>query len=184
MASSGAAAAPLRVWSLAQRLAHWALAACVLGCLWLHEGGPWHLRLGYAALALAAWRVGRGLAGPAGERFGHFVRGPAATSAYARAWWQRREPRHLNHNPLGAWMIVALLACALLVATSGLIYDTDRFWGDATVYAVHQVSGWAFAALAPLHLAGVLLASWRQRENLVAAMFTGRKRAPAADDVS
>ena len=177
-------AAGVRVWSLAQRGAHWLLALCVLGCLWWHEGGAWHLRLGYAALAVAAWRVWRGLAGPGAERFGRFVRGPAVTLAYARAWWHAREPRHLNHNPLGAWMIVLLLGCALLAGASGWLYDTDRFWGDATVYRLHQIGGWAFAVLVPLHLAGVVVASVRQRENLVRAMVSGRKRLPGPSDVA
>lgn len=109
--------------------------------------------------------------------------GPAATAADARAWWRQREPRTLNHNPLGAWMIVALLTAALRAGTSGWLYDTDRFWGDADVYAVHQVADWAFAVLAPLHVAGVLLATRRQRESLIVAMVSGRKRAAAGDDV-
>lgn len=172
------------VWGLAVRLGHWALAASVLACLWLHEGGPWHERLGYAALALAALRSGAGLLAPARHlRFAGFVQGWRHTRAYAAALLQRREPRHLGHNPLGGWMILALLASALLAGGSGALYATDRFWGDPLLYALHQVGGWAFAVLVPLHLGGVLLTSWLQRENLVRAMLTGRKRAPAPADV-
>jgi cytochrome b len=148
----------------------------------VHEGGAWHLRLGYAALVLAVWRVWRGFVGPPDEHFGRFVRTPRATLRYARAWLRRTEPRHLNHNPLGAWMIVALLVAALAAGISGALYDTDRFWGDATVYAWHQWGGWAFALLVPLHLAGVALASIRQHENLVGAMVSGRKRAAGPSD--
>ena len=172
----------VRVWSLAQRITHWALAACVIGCVALYEGGTWHEGLGYAALALALWRVGRGSLGPADERFARFVRTPAATLAYARRWRRGREERHLNHNPLGAWMVLALLASALLAGGSGVLYETDRFWGDPVVYALHQIGGWAFVLLAPLHVAGVVLASRRHGENLVAAMVHGRKRAAAGDD--
>lgn len=181
--SSAAAPPRVRVWSLAQRVIHWALAACVFGCLGSHEGGLWHERLGYAALALAAWRVWRGWVGPTPERFARFVRGPAATLAYLRRWWRHREERHLNHNPLGAWMVLALLASALLAAGSGALYDTDRFWGDPVVYALHQLSGWSFALLVPLHVAGAVVTSRRHGENLVAAMVHGRKRPADPSDM-
>ncbi len=175
--------AALPVWSTGVRVSHWALAGSVLACLWLFEGGPWHERLGYAALLLAAWRTAMGwLARAAHLRFASFVHSPAATWAYARAVLARREPRHLGHNPLGGWMIVALLGAALIAGASGALYATDRFWGDAALYAVHQASGWSFALLIPLHFGGVVLTSILQRENLIGAMFTGRKRAPAAGD--
>ena len=100
-----------------------------------------------------------------------------ATLAYALAMRRGNEPRHLGHNPLGAWMILALLAAAMLAATSGAVYVTDAYWGDAAVYRLHQIAGWSLVWLVPLHLAGVALTSWLQRENLVKAMLTGNKRA-------
>ncbi len=174
----------LPVWGPAIRAGHWLLAAAVLACLWLHEGGRWHEAAGYLALALAGWRVLVGIVGRRPQlRLGGFVRGPSATLSYAVAVVNGREPRYIGHNPLGGWMVVALLGFALLAGASGALYTTDRFWGDAAVYRVHQTAGWAFAVLVPLHLLGVLLTSWLQRENLVAAMLTGRKRPAAPDDV-
>jgi cytochrome b len=35
-----------------------------------------------------------------------------------------------------------------------------------------------------LHVGGVVFASRHQRENLIAAMFDGRKRAPRDDDIA
>jgi cytochrome b len=165
-------------------LAHWALAASVLGCLVLHEGGAWHEALGYSALAVAFWRVVLGVASRRRHlRFAGFVRGPAATGAYGMALLLRRAPRHLGHNPLGGWMIVGLLLAAVSAGVSGALFTTDRFWGDSLVYDIHRVAGWGFAALVPLHVGGVLVTSLMQRENLLRAMFTGRKRAAAPGDV-
>lgn len=167
------------VWPAAVRIAHWALAASIAACLVLHEGGRAHELIGYAALTVAALRVLAGIVVRSPLlRFGGFVTGPRATLAYLRALRAGREPHHLGHNPLGGWMIVALLAAALLAGGSGALYVTDRFWGDDFVYDLHRWAGWAFAVLVPLHVAGVAFTSWRQRENLVAAMFSGRKRAP------
>jgi cytochrome b len=165
-----------RVWSVAVRLGHWALAASVLIGLILHEGGPWHERLGYAALAIATWRVGYGLlTRDRFARFAYFVRGPRATLGYAAALAAKTEPHHTGHNPLGGWMILALLTAVLLAGASGALFTTDRFWGDETVLLLHSIAGWSLALLVPLHLAGVVFTSWRQRENLVKAMVTGRK---------
>lgn len=177
-------AAPVLVWPLALRVFHWALAACVLGCLWLYTGGPWHERLGYGALALVLWRLGFGLwARRAHLRFSHFVPGPVATWRYVQTLRRGQAPRHLGHNPLGGWMIAALLLAALTAGASGALYATDRFWGDATAYTIHLVAGWAFALLVPLHLAGVLLTSLLQRDNLLRAMLTGRKPPAKPGDV-
>lgn len=183
---AGAAGGPatVKVWPGLVRLGHAALAGTVLTCLWLHEGGRWHEALGYAAGAIAAGRVLLGWASrQAALRFSGFVRGPRATLAYARALRHRHEPRHLGHNPLGGWMIVLLLATALAASASGALYATDRFWGDATVHAWHQATGWLLAGLVAGHLLGVLLTSLLQRENLAWAMVTGRKRAPEPGDV-
>jgi cytochrome b len=158
----------------------------VLGCLWLYEGGRTHEWLGYGALGVAALRTLAGIAGTAPDspaRFARFVRGPSATWAYARAVARGRETRHLGHNPLGAWMIVALLACALLAGATGALYVTDRWWGDEAMITTHALAGWALLALLPLHVGGAVFTSRRHRENLVRAMVDGRKRAPSGDDV-
>jgi cytochrome b len=179
-----APAAAVKVWGPAVRLAHGVLAACVALCLYWYEGGAWHERLGYLVLAVSAWRLLVGCIGrPAHLRFKAFVHGPRVTWAYARAWLHGREARHLGHNPLGGWMIVALLAMALLAGASGALHATTWFWGEPLLYAVHRLSGWAFAALVPVHVAGVLLASWRHRENLVGAMLHGHKPRPQLGDV-
>ena len=60
---------------------------------------------------------------------------------------------------------------------------TDRFWGDETVERCIVGLAWALVALASVHVAGVVVAAYRHRENLVAAMLDGRKRAPRDGDI-
>jgi len=47
--------------------------------------------------------------------------GPAAAAAatwrYAAAVLRGNAPRHLGHNPLGAWMAITLLACVRAMIT-------------------------------------------------------------------
>jgi cytochrome b len=168
----------VRVWDRLVRVLHWGLVLSLMAS-WLgtFAVAGVHQPAGYLALAIVLLRLLWGAVGSRHARFAQFVRGPRATWAYLRAVLQRREPRHLGHNPLGACMVLALLANVAGLALSGWLYATDRFWGDATVEAWHVALAWTLLALVLLHLAGVLFTSLRQRENLVAAMFSGDKAA-------
>jgi cytochrome b len=167
----------VRVWDLFVRCAHWALVVSVVSA-WLlrHTDGPWHIRLGYTALAIVVARIVWGFIGTDHARFAEFVRSPRTTIAYARAVLTRREPRHLGHNPLGAWMILALIVTIALLGLTGWMSTTDAYWGIAWVADTHEMLSDALIALVALHLAGVIFSSIRHRENLVAAMVHGRKR--------
>jgi cytochrome b len=176
-APPGSGHAVERIWDPFVRVAHWSLV-CTVATAWLtrHAAGSWHEWLGYAALAVTASRLIWGGIGPRAARFGCFVRGPRATWQYARSALRGRERRFVGHNPLGAWMIVALLATTALVCASGWLYTTDRFWGVEWVERVHRTASNLLLGLIAVHVAGVLHASFRHRENLIAAMLHGRKR--------
>ena len=164
------------VWDPVVRIGHWLLVSSVAGA-WLTRGpGDWHVRIGYVALAVVAVRFAWGWIGPARARFRQFVLSPRVTFLYARQVLAGRERRHLGHNPIGGWMIVALLLDVALVGVTGWMFTTDRFWGVEWVERLHELLADALLVLVALHVSGVLYASWRHRENLVAAMIHGRKR--------
>jgi len=171
----------VRVWDAFVRVAHWTLVLCVIAA-WFARGAP-HEWLGYAALAIVVLRIAWGLVGSRYARFAQFVRGASPTLAYARRVLAREEERHIGHNPLGGWMIVALLGMLILVSASGWLATIDRYWGIEWVQELHEALADGLAALALLHVGGVVYSSLRHRENLAGAMFTGRKRPPAAGDV-
>lgn len=171
----------VRVWDRAVRALHGSLVGGVaLAGLSLVDalGVPgWHQPAGYAALAIVLARVVWGFVGRGPARFAHFVRGPRATLGYLRLLLRRREPRMLGHNPLGAWMVLALMACVSALAFTGWLYTTDMFWGSEAVEDLHRALAWALLVLVALHVAGVIATGLRHRENLVAAMLHGRKAA-------
>lgn len=179
------AAPTVKVWDPAVRLFHWTLVAAFT-IAWL-TGDDWdrvHETAGYVILALIAFRLAWGLIGPRHARFRQFVRRPSAVTGYLRATVTGREPRYLGHNPAGGAMIVALLAGLVVTAGSGWMMTLDRFWGVEWVEEVHETAANLMLVLIGLHLAGVALASLRHGENLVRAMVNGRKRRPAAGDVT
>ena len=171
----------VRVWDLAVRIGHWLLASSIL-VAWLtrHAPGPWHERVGYASLAIVAARVTWGWCGSTHARFRDFVRSPSNTLSYTRTLLEGREQRYLGHNPLGGWMILALLTTTILVGASGWLYTTDRYWGVEWVERLHGTLTDVLLVLVAAHVAGVVYASLRHRENLVVAMFHGRKRVDRA----
>jgi cytochrome b len=179
----------VKVWDPLVRVAHWTLAACVLAAWLTGEAKVEAVRrahewLGYAALGVIALRCAWGWTGTRYARFAQFVAGPARTLAYAKAVLRGAERRYIGHNPLGAWMIVALLVTAALASLSGWLSITDRFWGAEWLQETHEALADAVIALAALHVAGVIYTSVRQRENLAAAMLSGVKRPPAPGDVA
>ena len=171
----------MKVWDPFVRVAHWCLVGSIVAAWFTSKA--LHEWLGYAALGIVALRIVWGSIGPKYARFHQFVLGPAATLVYARAFAGRVEPRHLGHNPLGGWMIVALLAIVALTCASGWLSITDRYWGVAWVQDVHAYLADALVVLAALHVAGVVYTSLRHRENLPRAMVTGCKPPPRPGDV-
>ncbi len=173
------------VWDRAVRVLHWTLVVSVaLSALGLVALFGVHQPAGYVAFAVVLVRAAWGAIGSRHARFAQFVRGPRASLHYALAVAQNREPRFVGHNPLGGWMVVALMLCVAALALTGWLCTTDAFWGDATVEALHRTLAWALLGLVAAHVAGVLFTSLRHHENLVAAMFSGRKRAPMGDDIA
>lgn len=159
------------------RLLHWLLVLSIAGA-WFTSSriGPLHEWLGYGAAAVVAARLLWGRCGNAYARFGQFVRPPRATLAYLRQIAGGSAQRYLGHNPAGGAMVLALLASVALVALSGWATTTDLLWGYGWPVRLHAALAWLLVVLIVAHIAGVLLASWQHRENLVKAMFTGEKR--------
>nr|WP_277623990.1 cytochrome b/b6 domain-containing protein [Undibacterium sp. TS12] len=102
---------------------------------------------------------------------------------YARQMSDRHEARYIGHNLLGGWMVVVLLSCVALTSLTGYLFTTDLLWGHDWLADLHIALSWSMVGLVALHLLGVIMTSYRHRENLVRAMIAGIKTAPAGDDV-
>lgn len=170
--------ATVKVWDLGVRVFHWSLVSLfVLAYMTGDEVERVHILAGYAIAALLAFRLVWGFVGPRHARFGDFVRSPAVVLTYLQDMLARRARRFIGHNPAGGAMVVALLTALALTCVTGFMMTTDAYWGAKWVEGVHEASANLTVGLVAFHVLGVLLASFTHRENLVKAMFTGRKRA-------
>lgn len=170
------------VWDKPVRILHWSLVAGIT-VAWVTEDGPARLHdgAGYAVLIVVGLRLIWGFVGPGVARFVSFIRRPSPTLDYAKSVMQGTEPRHLGHNPLGGWMILALLACAAATGGTGWLYTTNMFWGVEWMEDLHEAFANLLLGLIALHVIGVVFTSYRQRENLAAAMIHGRKEIRPGD---
>jgi cytochrome b len=180
------------VWDAPVRLFHWALVMLMVVSYFTgRAGGDWmkfHFWSGYAILTLLLFRICWGFVGSTTARFSDFVKGPAAAFAHFGDLIGGERPREAGHNPLGGAMVVLLIFGVLMQVAAGLFAaDTDMGtvngplaplvadkWVDRAT-AFHHFWVNVLLALIGLHvLAAIIYLVWK-RQNLIGAMFTGRK---------
>jgi cytochrome b len=186
-------------WDVPTRLFHWTLVT-LIAMAWVSRkygdaGLVWHTWNGYALLVLIVWRLLWGVVGTSTARFAAFVRGPVATVRYGIDFALRRPRSFLGHNPLGGLVVLAMLGLVGLQAGLGLVsYDDhssltggplssrvpDAVWEAATRWHIRLFD--ILLMLIGLHIAANLLYLVWKRENLVAAMISGRKERKAFED--
>ena len=180
------------VWDLPVRLFHWTLVVLMIVSYFTgRAGGDWmkfHFWSGYTILTLVIFRIAWGFVGSTTARFSNFLKGPAAGITHLREMFLPDGPREAGHNPVGGAMVIVLLFAVLAQAAAGLFAadtltamtsgplaslvpdktsekftDFHRFWVNVLI------------ALAAVHiLAAIVYLAWK-RQNLIGAMFTGRK---------
>lgn len=174
--------ATVKVWDPLLRLLHWSLAFVFLANFFTEGGDLLHDWLGYAALTVIGVRLVWGFVGPRRARFSDWVRGPATIRLYLRERLSWRSRRRLGHNPAAGAMMLALLVGVALVGITGWLQSTDRFFGEQWLEGLHEILAYAVLAMVGLHVVAAITESIHYRENLIASMIHGRKRALAPPD--
>lgn len=161
----------VRVWDLPLRVFHWLLVIAVaVAFLSSEEDSPinqWHVLAGWIAGILIVFRLAWGFVGGEHSRFADFIR-PARVGEHVSGLFRKSAEKTLGHNPLGGVAVVVMLA---LVA--GTVW-TGAFGGERAE-DFHELIAWTLLAFVGLHVTAVVVMSLLQRENLVAAMITGKK---------
>jgi cytochrome b len=173
------------VWDLPTRIFHWALALSFTFAFLTAESERWrdlHVVLGYTVLGLIAFRLIWGFVGTRYSRFAEFVRSPAYVIRYLAQLARGQAEYPVGHNPAGAVAILLLLLLGIASGVSG--WAAYEEIGVAWLEALHAFISDAMLAMVFVHIAGVLVSSYRQRENLILAMITGRKQGEAHQAIS
>jgi len=184
----------VKVWDAPVRLFHWLLVLLFAFMFFTGKSGSdwmeWHMRAGYAMLALVLFRILWGFAGSTYARFSSFLAGPSACIECLKHLMARKPSPYAGHNPLGGWMVLVLLLALLFQTGTGLFANDDLLSEGPLAALVSKATSdqltlyhvWNFnllLALAGAHLIAVLYHAGFMKENLIGAMFTGVKRLPA-----
>ena len=189
---------PVRIWDLPTRVFHVLLAVLVTAAVVTAEIGgdwmAWHLRCGEAVLTLLAFRWLWGLAGGRWSRFATFLPTPARLARALRGRGSIDE--RIGHNALGALSVWAFLALLSVQVATGLVADDDiDTTGPLNAHVGHRLAksasrwhaGWGadlIFALIVLHVLAIAWYTWRKREPLLRAMWSGDKPLPPATPAS
>ena len=182
------------VWDWPVRAVHWAIvllvAALITTGLIGNEMLVWHMRCGATLLALVLFRILWGFVGSGNARFASFVRGPGAVVDYVRSIVRPPHQIHATHNPIGGWMVVALLLALLFQAGTGL-FTNDDILNDGplvkliskdlsdSISSLHRRGWWIVAGLAAVHILAVFSYFFVLDDNLIYPMVSGEKVLPA-----
>lgn len=193
-------ASSVRAWDLPTRLFHWTLVVLLISAYVSFRFAEalgdftlkWHRWNGYAILTLIVFRVLWGFVGSSTSRFRTFIRSPIQALVYLKDLVTGRPRPFLGHNPMGAWMVMTLLA---VVATQGVLglYTVEH--NDVTAGPLYRTVSeatwqlaskwhlwlfyWVLLPLIAVHITANVLYGAVKRDPLVQAMVTGRK--PASD---
>ncbi|MDH5394617.1 MAG: cytochrome b/b6 domain-containing protein [Gammaproteobacteria bacterium] len=180
----------VKVWDVFVRLFHWSLVACFFVAYITEEDFLFiHTYAGYGVLALILLRFVWGFIGTKYARFSDFIYSPAQIKQFLKDTLLLRAKHYLGHNPAAGAMILLMMASLLITALSGVaLYgaeeqagplaswftQSNEFWKDV-LEEIHELFADFTVVLVIIHVAGVIVESLINKENLIKAMIDGKK---------
>ncbi len=179
------------VWDLPLRLFHWSMVGVVaIAAVTGYVAPEWwldiHVYAGYAIGFLLAFRLVWGVFGSHYSKFSTFPLKPRAALAHLFSVLRARPKVYTGHNPVGAWVIVALLSLLALVVLSGLVVlggqenlgplaAMTNFQIGSFTAEIHETLSGLLVGLISIHLLGIFVEVRIFRHPLLKAMISGGK---------
>lgn len=174
------------VYDVPTRLFHWLFAAFFLSAFAISNlvdddsvRFSLHMLAGLGMVFVVILRLAWSLVGTRHARLGDLKLNPRHLFAYFKGMFSGGGRHSDGHNPASSWAAVLMVGLALGLGTTGYLMATGG--ENDTLKDVHELMANAFLVVVLLHLAGVAAHVLRHRDNLPAAMVTGRKQSINAD---
>lgn len=172
------------VWDIPTRIFHWSFAVTVsaaLGIAFLvDDDSPLfqlHMLFGLSALLLLGARMVLGLAGSRHARFSNFPLRPREVLSYFADALRAKTRLYPGNNPGSA------LAALLMFLLIPVLAITGTNWTGAMREDLHEIAAWVLLIVIGLHLLGLAWHTIRHKENIAAAMITGKKTGETGDAI-
>ena len=164
------------VWDIFTRVFHWSLVlAYCTAQLTAEEWDIAHEYTGYIILGLVAFRIVWGFVGPRNVQFSEFVKSPSTIKVHLTDVLTGRHTAEAGHNPAGGAMVVVLLAWLALTGITGWLSTTLSGNVAELLEEFHEFLGEYSLFLIALHIAGVIVMSLLERQDLARSMIDGKK---------
>lgn len=171
-------ATSMKLWDPLVRIFHASLIVAFFGnYFFTEEGETVHEWLGYYAAAFVLVRLFWGLRAAGAASWRDCWPTAARLRAHAGALLSGRPFHRLGHSPIGALVMLTMMAIMASLAVTGfMMEEIDYFWGEEWLEEFHELLANGLMGLACLHVAAAIFESVQLRENLPLSMITGRRR--------
>jgi len=174
------------VWDLPVRLFHGLLALTFVGAFTIanvvdDDSALFsaHMLLGLVMTFMVALRIIWGLVGTKHARFADFAYGPKSVWAYLRDVFRGKPTHHAGHNPGSSVAIFLMLLFVLGLGVTGVLMAS----GNDALEDVHGVLSWALLVTVVGHIAGIILHTVKQRDNITLTMIDGHKAVAPSEGI-
>ncbi len=182
------------IWDFPLRLFHWSMVlavgtAAVTGYFFEDALLDVHAYAGYLLAYLLVFRLIWGFVGSYFSRFHSLALSPSLAVKHLKNLLRGKSHAYAGHNPLGAWMIVALLIMLVLTVITGfIVWGAEENRGPLAALVSHRLADWSeeiHEALSGIlmiaigiHVVGVATETLLFKHPLIKAMITGKKTVP------
>lgn len=170
------------IWDIPIRLLHWAFAGSLSASLAIalvaDDDSPlfqFHMLLGLVAAFVLLLRIILGFVGSRHARFTHFPVRPTQIVRYIGGVFTGNARVYAGNNPGSAVAALVMFTLVPLLIVTGIGTGGEAFED------VHGVLAYVLLGAIAAHLLGLIVHTIRHRENIAAAMITGRKAGVPAE---
>jgi cytochrome b len=198
----------IKTWDIWIRISHWLLVILVLLCYYTAEIGGLtftfpgtnliianmeiHLWSGLTILTILIFRIFWGFIGSETSRFSIMLNTSLNVYEYIKGLPRNNASFYIGHNPAGAIFVFLIIAALLIQASTGLFSQDDSFFpttGPLAGFISDDYSNsitkfhklwWEYviSVMIIVHLLANIFYIIIKKQNLIPAMFTGKRLVP------